>query len=1201
LADIQKDEIKLMSSQVLADTEDGGGQMTSNEIVDGNVNNLFPDISRLDRTYGRVSLRKAYLSIQTADRATYYGAHIALTEQAADPLVATTMFTTEDWFDHRANCRDRIEAYLVKGPQFNGYLYGMHYAGTRSLSFLTDMGVTPPEIGDVLVMRDDTNEQYVRVMNLETSEIGFVDVKGAYTKQQILVTIGRGLDYDFSGEAAIRSTRELTGLDSKIFTTVVADASKYYGVSKLAAEALSGELQIQADTIFASVVPSSQSSTPITDFGVGVARAAVSPKATGEIEESRTYGISSNAQMYVGEALMPGSFSIDGVLSDDGTGNIVDIGSTIIGSIDYTTGVITFAADIDSSSGSATWSYVPAHASTKITNSGFLAIRQANRAFSYVFACPTLPLPGTFQVVYLSGGKWYTIVDDGSGRITSPSTLDLGSGTVNYDTGSISLSLKYLPDVDSKIYLSWCDDEDLFEIGKYGTTYQELEPEYKYTLTTADEPIPGTFSITYDDDGGNAITDDGLGLLFQDGVEVGKVIYTTGEISFTPVPVPDGDAVFTVAWEDETADGGSDPDWPKVQGNGPVPAPSGDVYTVADLSHLLPAGEEIIPGSFYVRCPGMPLLQDDGAGNLFQAPGTGASYLGGGSINYATGGWSAEYYDISTQKEIVAYDYSDNPYGQPGGGGWYPPVYDTSEVKTKPVAGTDVFSYSFKHSLTPGTTPAGDPMSETFSSVKKYYMSKASDVDVKSDSLMLTYNSQYCTLNSEGQIIASTDPLSGTQEIIGSFNKTTGVFSIDDDFTADTAPMVVGSGAGLVHIGRIGQMTARTPGAPITPGSLTVSAEDMEGNLMTATADFSGGISGDYIEGEVDYQYGVIYLRFGTWEPNDATNQGQWWYNAGLLNEEETEVWKPIMVEPESVVMNCVIQSYLPLDPDLLGLNPVRLSIDGKVPIFKDGDVVLIHHTQTEPVSASAGTTVALYRSNVNLIELYDNNGVYIPEVGNYSVDLAAGEITFEDPLDLAAYTSPFQALHRIEDMVLASDVQVTGHMALSQPLQHTYPATETLVSSVLPIGDVQARIYNVFTDSSWSSVWSNEREHSPTTSQYDTVNYPIITTNESSVKERFACVFTSSNTVDVVGEHLGVMIADAPITSDIAPVNPATGLPYFTIRHEGWGSGWSAGNVLRFNSDAGNYPIWFCRTTKQGPATENSDHYTIQIRGDSS
>jgi hypothetical protein len=278
------------------------------------------------------------------------------------------------------------------------------------------------------------------------------------------------------------------------------------------------------------------------------------------------------------------------------------------------------------------------------------------------------------------------------------------------------------------------------------------------------------------------------------------------------------------------------------------------------------------------------------------------------------------------------------------------------------------------------------------------------------------------------------------------------------------------------------------------------------------------------------------------------------------------------------------------------------LPIDGKVPVFRDGDIVLIHHSQTDVISSpTAGQTVTLSRSNVNLIELYDNNGVYIPELGNYSVDLAAGTLTFEDPLDLSAYSSPFQAVNRIEDMVLATDVQITGHMTLSQPLQHDYPADETAVSSVLAIGDVQARIYNIFTDSSWGNVWQDSRKYDPTSAQYDTVNYPLITKNKSSVKERFACVFTSSTTVNVLGEHLGVILTNAPITADIAPVNPATGEPYFTIRYEGWGSGWSAGQVLRFNCDAGNFPVWFCRTTQQGPATENSDNYVIQIRGDSS
>ena len=70
---IQSGDIKLLKSQVLLDTSDGGGAMTSNEDVDGLSNNLFADISELDRTYGRVSLRKGYAAVTTTSVDSYYG------------------------------------------------------------------------------------------------------------------------------------------------------------------------------------------------------------------------------------------------------------------------------------------------------------------------------------------------------------------------------------------------------------------------------------------------------------------------------------------------------------------------------------------------------------------------------------------------------------------------------------------------------------------------------------------------------------------------------------------------------------------------------------------------------------------------------------------------------------------------------------------------------------------------------------------------------------------------------------------------------------------------------------------------------------------------------------------------------------------------------------------------------------------------
>ncbi|MBO9483369.1 hypothetical protein [Salinisphaera sp. G21_0] len=38
-------DVKLFESQRPADEEDDGGRVTGNEVIDGNVNNLFQDIS----------------------------------------------------------------------------------------------------------------------------------------------------------------------------------------------------------------------------------------------------------------------------------------------------------------------------------------------------------------------------------------------------------------------------------------------------------------------------------------------------------------------------------------------------------------------------------------------------------------------------------------------------------------------------------------------------------------------------------------------------------------------------------------------------------------------------------------------------------------------------------------------------------------------------------------------------------------------------------------------------------------------------------------------------------------------------------------------------------------------------------------------------------------------------------------------------
>ena len=73
---IQSADIKLLKSERMTDTTDGGGAMTGTEVVDGQSNNLFPDTSQLDRALGRINFRKVFGVAHTDTTETLLGAHL---------------------------------------------------------------------------------------------------------------------------------------------------------------------------------------------------------------------------------------------------------------------------------------------------------------------------------------------------------------------------------------------------------------------------------------------------------------------------------------------------------------------------------------------------------------------------------------------------------------------------------------------------------------------------------------------------------------------------------------------------------------------------------------------------------------------------------------------------------------------------------------------------------------------------------------------------------------------------------------------------------------------------------------------------------------------------------------------------------------------------------------------------------------------
>ncbi len=435
----------------------------------------------------------------------------------------------------------------------------------------------------------------------------------------------------------------------------------------------------------------------------------------------------------------------------------------------------------------------------------------------------------------------------------------------------------------------------------------------------------------------------------------------------------------------------------------------------------------------------------------------------------------------------------------------------------------------------------------------------------------------------DGAIIKNWSPITDTGTAAGTIDYATGTVTLTD-YAADTptdTPVTLIAALSTQTQAPASQTIFRTAGAPLREGSLIVNATDIAGNQVTLNADTSGQLTGgNIIDGFVDTQTGLVRIQ---WADDTAP--------------------EALPIIPNTVRYSAVSYTYLPLDADLVGLDATRLPSDGRVPQFNLGNVVVVSNTQQQEITtATSGQTINLNRQNQAEVYIEGANGNRLSSE-QFTLDTDAGTLTLADPLSLVddeanAVTEPLQVFDRVEDMGLATDVQIGGQISLNIPLSQDYAEGTTIASAALLYGDLRARAHNAFHQKSFNGVWEDERVGDDTTAKYNLVSNPIEVTNQGAIKERWAIRFTSSSSYEVIGETVGV-VATGNVTTDSAPTNQATGAPYFTIRKEGWGSGWVSGNTLRFNSDGGQAPFWVARTIVAGRAVEEEDQFATQNRGD--
>lgn len=1210
---ILQGDIKIMASQVLADVDEGGGAATGNEIVDGQSNNLFPDISELDRTMGRVNLRKVFPAVRTTTNDGYYGVNVIVSDTPDDPAVSSVLFSTGEYFDTRTNAQSRIEAYLVRGTQYGGLLFGDHIAGMRTITILQRESVEIPGVGSTLYLIQNQGlasevAQYVRATNLSYRTREFaVPGQGDKTFKRIELTVELSdpLRSAFNGFTPADSYNDSTvSFTSKtqLFETVVADAAQYYGTTKLADAVGVGDFSAKVDSIFTQIVPSAQVESPIADARMNQQTGAITPTGS-TYTQSVTMNWTTTQAMYVGGTIAPGTLTItrEGVTVTDKSGKLIRNGAEV-GSVDYANGLLLLAQSLWSAGGTFSVTYQPAGTMTVVTRSIGVPVTQQSQSLSQVVSLTPIPAPASLQVSYLSGGKWYVLTESGTG-VLSGADSSIGAGMLNFSTGTVTLTMGALPDIGSQVIYSWAPTQDRATVP---TSALENSAKAYFDINVGTFE-PGSLTLSWNDGVARTATDNSGAL---QGYASGKVWYGGGRIQFSPNTLPA--AGTTLQWTITAAtqenrqvssltDSGSV--WSWTLPGAPIKPRSVLLAVAAIIPNRVSSGVDENQTSLY-------RLQDDGGGAIYVTTITGNLMVG--TINYTTG-------SISIAKSVAGFVSSQANYEKvtPIGDANINPsyiVYNGNSNRTTAI--TFQGNFNGVSSLQPGwawwSSAAGagaiaqyagsSGTSQTGSitlsqlTISQGYASAPDSYGWYAASFMIG-SSKYQSSNIV--ILRNVNPLTGEGESAGIFGMGKATLSAWD---AGAAPTVVqpAISSGVVMTGSRDVLTDavifRTAAAPIKPSSFQVTGTLEDGTAISATADATGKIVSTYIKGKIDVETGVVVLRFGqdTTTPSDPLNPGASKINLSYLGISGVNWVNSKMVQADTLRYNAVAYSYIPLAANILGMDPVRLPSDGKVPIFRSGTVAVLHNTQTTTAATvSTGQTISVGRIRLSRVRVIGNDGATISS--GYTANLDAGTVTFNN---VTGYSQPVRIEHRIEDAALVSSAQITGQLQFTRPITHAYPASTSYVSSALLVGDMQSRVSRVFDQNTWTNVWSDDLIGDGATATYNTIDHPITTNNLGAVTERWILRFTNTTTFQCIGEHLG-LIGTGNTTTDFAPTNPATGQPYFTVAAVGWGGGWSSGNVLRINTVGAIAPVWVARVIQQSQPTNTSDSFSLLVRGD--
>jgi hypothetical protein len=153
-------------------------------------------------------------------------------------------------------------------------------------------------------------------------------------------------------------------------------------------------------------------------------------------------------------------------------------------------------------------------------------------------------------------------------------------------------------------------------------------------------------------------------------------------------------------------------------------------------------------------------------------------------------------------------------------------------------------------------------------------------------------------------------------------------------------------------------------------------------------------------------------------------------------------------------------------------------------------------------------------------------------------------------------------------------------------PLANAYGTAGTLVSSVMELASVAAAF------SGWS-------ETSAAGTYAEGAAGNVVVHNKGAIQQIWTLTFTSPTAFTASGDTVGALAAGA-IGADYAPLNPATGTPYFTIKAAGWGGTWAINDTVSFTAAPAAVPLWYRRQVPAGANSMANNYASLALHGES-